>query len=215
MDPELFILKIPAILIALTIHEFAHGWMALKLGDPTARDAGRLTFNPVAHYDLIGTTMAIFLSFGWAKPVPVNGNNFHKPKRDLFLVSVAGPASNILVAMFFGYFFRIFEAAFPSLAVQQHLSLFVSLVIMLNILLSFFNLLPIPPLDGSKILMSLLPDKWVPGYIEKSRHLPLILLILILMDYYIPNLNLFSKIFYPLYEPYSSFWNGLIMGRFF
>jgi len=104
----------------------------------------------------------------------------------------------------------------PGLIAQgDYLNQFLQLAILINIGIAFFNMIPVPPLDGSKILIGLLPNKWIPGYIEKSRHLPLILLILILMDYYIPNLNLFSKIFYPLYEPYSSFWNGLIMGRFF
>jgi Zn-dependent protease len=172
MSPELWILRIPAILLALTIHEYAHGWMALKLGDTTARDAGRLTLNPLAHLDILGAVMLLVGPFGWAKPVPVNGYNLKNPKRDLLLVSLAGPASNVIIALLFGYAMRFLPMSFPALANVPHLTNFVTLSIMINLGISFFNLLPIPPLDGSKILLGLLPDIMIPGYLEKSKHVP-------------------------------------------
>lgn len=107
MNPELFILRIPAILFALTIHEFAHGWVALRFGDTTAQDQGRLTLNPFAHLDFFGTAMLLFGPFGWAKPVPVNGYNFKEPKKGILFVSLAGPLSNIISAFLFGYLLRL------------------------------------------------------------------------------------------------------------
>lgn len=207
------ILRIPAILLALTIHEFAHGWMALRLGDPTARDAGRLTLNPVAHLDIFGAVMLLLGPFGWAKPVPVNGYYFKKPKRDILLVSAAGPVSNILLAIILGSIHRLlmvhssgFIDSYP------HLQQFLLVTILINLGISFFNLLPVPPLDGSKILVSLLPDKWIPGYLEKTKHVPVIFMVLLLIDW-VFNVPVFSKYLYMLFEPYQSFWMHLIYGK--
>ncbi len=210
---ELTILRIPAILLALTIHEFAHGWMALRLGDPTARDAGRLTLNPVAHLDIFGALMLLWGPFGWAKPVPVNGYYFKKPKRDILLVSAAGPVSNILLAIFLGSIHRILMAHSPAFINSfPHLQQFLLLTILINLGISFFNLLPVPPLDGSKILVSLLPDKWIPGYLEKTKHMPVIFMVLLLIDW-VFNVPVFSKYFFMLFEPYQSFWMYLIYGK--
>ncbi|NLL15326.1 MAG: site-2 protease family protein [Fibrobacter sp.] len=215
MNAELFILRIPAILLALTIHEFAHGWMALKLGDPTARDAGRLTLNPVAHLDAIGALMLLWGPFGWAKPVPVNGYYFKKPKRDIFLVSAAGPLSNILLAFVLGSIHRILLTYSPALINSiPYLQQFLFLTILLNLGISFFNLLPIPPLDGSKILLSMLPDKWIPGYLEKTKHIPLIFMGLLIFDW-VTNKPFFSKYIFMFFDPYQSFWMHLIYGKFF
>jgi Zn-dependent protease len=215
MNAELFILRFPAILLALTIHEFAHGWMAMKLGDPTAKDAGRLTLNPFAHLDVIGTLMLIGGPFGWAKPVPVNGYYFKKPKRDIFLVSAAGPLSNVLLAIVFGSIHRLLMAFSPAfINTVPHLQQFLFLTILLNLGISFFNFLPIPPLDGSKILLSMLPDKWIPGYMEKTRHIPLIFMALLIFDW-ITKEPFFSKYIFMFFDPYQSFWMHLIYGKLF
>lgn len=215
MDLELFILRIPAILLALTIHEFAHGWMAMKLGDPTARDAGRLTLNPVAHLDVIGALMLLWGPFGWAKPVPVNGYHFKKPKRDILLVSAAGPLSNVLLAIVLGSIHRSLMVHSPAFINSvPHLQQFLLLTILLNLGISFFNLLPIPPLDGSKILLSMLPDKWIPGYLEKTKHIPLIFMALLIFDW-IMREPFFSKYLFMLFDPYQSFWMHLIYGKIF
>lgn len=211
-NPVLFILRFPAILIALTFHEFAHGWVALKLGDTTARDNGRLTLNPFSHLDIFGTIMLLLGPFGWAKPVPVNSYNLKNPKRDLLFISLAGPVSNIILALIFGYMLRFIIDYNPSFANFQHLGEFLSLSIIINIGISFFNLIPIHPLDGSKILLGIIPNSWIPGYLEKSRHLPAIFMGLLIIEWGF-QIPLFSKIMNPLYYPYNNFWHFLIFGR--
>ncbi len=208
-DPVQFILRFPAILLALTFHEFAHGWIALKLGDTTARDSGRLTLNPVSHLDIFGTIMLLIGPFGWAKPVPVNSYNLKNPKRDLLFISLAGPVSNIILALILGYLLRLIIIYNPSLANLQHLGDFLSLSILINIGISFFNLIPIPPLDGSKILLGIMPNSWIPGYLDKSRYLPAIFMGLLIIEwgFHIP---IFSRIMYPLYIPYNNFWHSVI-----
>lgn len=212
MSADLYILRIPAILLALTIHEFAHGWIAFKLGDPTARDAGRLTLNPIPHLDLLGSLMLLVgAPFGWAKPVPVNGYYFKKPKRDIFLVSAAGPVSNIILALILGYVYKTLVLFTPGLIVGNiHLQQFFAIAVSINLGLSFFNLLPVHPLDGSKILISLLPNKWIPVYLEKTKHLPLIFLILIVADWYMKDVSFFSDFLMLLFKPYYSFWTQFI-----
>lgn len=154
---------IPAILIAITFHEYAHGWTADKLGDPTARYAGRLTFNPISHIDLFGTLMLFLVGFGWAKPVPVNPMYLRNPKKDLIYVSLAGPVSNLLIAL-------IFAQTFAIIGIENLAHIFgfwtegmfrlIVYTIKINIVLAWFNLIPIPPLDGSKILAGFLPPKY-------------------------------------------------------
>ena len=145
---------------AVIIHEYAHGWVAWKLGDSTARFMGRLTLNPIAHIDPIGT---IFLPliliithspvlFGWAKPVPVDFFNLNNPKRDMIWVGLAGPAANIIFAIALSLLLKI-----PLLTASQLAVSVITAAIMANLVLAVFNLLPIPPLDGSRIVMGLLP----------------------------------------------------------
>lgn len=149
--------------MAIIVHEVSHGLVAERLGDPTARLAGRLTLNPIPHIDLVGSillplTLLIVRSpflFGWAKPVPVDPYNLKNPKKDMALISLAGPASNLLMAVIFSIFLRILLQIFPTSAI---FSLFFYLI-GFNVALAVFNLIPINPLDGGKILTGLLPDK--------------------------------------------------------
>lgn len=163
MDILLFSISIIALIISVVAHEVSHGYAAEQLGDPTARLAGRLTLNPVSHFDLLGSfivpTMSFFLGgfiFGWAKPVPYNPHNLSNQKYGEAIVAAAGPAMNILIAVVFGLLIRFADvlglpASFIDIA---------SMVVYLNIILAFFNLLPIPPLDGSKILFTFLPYRF-------------------------------------------------------
>ncbi|MBQ6703076.1 MAG: site-2 protease family protein [Clostridia bacterium] len=198
------LLCIPIVLIALSVHECAHGYAAYKMGDPTARNFGRLTLNPIKHLDPIGTICMLFLGFGWAKPVPVNVRNFNKPKKGMALTALAGPLSNLLLALLGVLFLSVLDIIYltvPSLneslpfgaiGVWQ-LSLldgatmayklywvlgnFFYLFHILNISLAIFNLLPIPPLDGSRLAMLYLPDKLYFKLMQYEQIIQIVLLV--------------------------------------
>ena len=207
----LFIIRIPAILLALTVHEYAHGWIAWLKGDNTARSQGRLTLNPVAHLDIFGTLMLLFGPFGWAKPVPVNPYNLDNPRRDMLYVSVAGPASNILLAMIIGFIYRFLMLIGFAGHLHPYLVIFIQLAVIINLGLSFFNLIPIPSLDGSKILMSLLPPSKLMSYLNIMQHAPKVFLLLILAEWGL-RIPVFSAVINPLWNPYFSFWQFVIFG---
>ncbi len=171
------LLSLPAVLWAITFHEFCHGYTAYRLGDPTAKRAGRLTLNPLAHLDPVGALMLLFFRFGWAKPVPVEPRYFKKPARDMALVSVAGAAGNFLSAVFCGLLVRIVPG--PFIAIPA-LGRFMVLMILINLGLGVFNLIPVPPLDGSKLLYLVLPPKWLQGYFWLERYGFFVLVILLM-----------------------------------
>lgn len=208
-EPHLFILRIPAILIALTIHEFAHGYIAWLKGDNTAKSEGRLSFNPIDHLDVFGTLMLLFGPFGWAKPVPINPRNLDNPKRDIIYVSLAGPVSNIILALIFGYTLRFFYSEI--MAFSPYLFLFFQISIVMNLGLSFFNLIPIPPLDGSNVLMGLLPPDKIMGYLRFIEHAPKVLFGLLLIEWVL-KIPVFSTIINPIWNPYLNFWQFIIFG---
>src|SRR3990172_12479092 len=152
LEPQTIMLWVGALLVSITVHEFMHAWTANFLGDHTAKTNGRITLNPLAHLDPIGTLTLIFFRFGWGKPVPVNPNNFKNPKLGWALVSVAGPLSNLVLAALFTLPYKFLGGG------DSFLSNFLLVNIILNIRLMVFNLIPIPPLDGSRVLYALLPD---------------------------------------------------------
>jgi Zn-dependent protease len=147
-DPLSFALVAIPLLFSVIIHEVAHGWVAYRMGDPTAKWSGRLTLNPLKHLDPIGTLMLFLAGFGWAKPVPVNFNNISDRRKGLIFVSSAGIVANILFAFFSLLFIRLFSTSPSGMA-----AILVYYVVQINITLAALNLIPIPPLDGSKILM--------------------------------------------------------------
>jgi len=167
------IFLIVCLLMALTVHEAAHAWAADKLGDPTAKNAGRLTLNPLAHLDPMGTLALIFIHIGWGKPVPVNPNNLKHRARDNFLIALAGPFTNLLTALLAAVVLR-FTGNIPILAS------FLSTFIILDIFLMVFNLIPVPPLDGSKIWHLFLSDE---AYYTLEQFGPYILIAVLLFSY--------------------------------
>jgi Zn-dependent protease len=176
--------RLPAILAALTFHEYAHGWVADKRGDPTARLLGRLTFNPIAHLDPVGTLALILTPVGWAKPVPVNFDNLRHPRRDMVLVAAAGPGANLVLASVCAWLLRQFDgtegmsesAWWLAWLTPVHLMLHWSVLI--NVALAIFNLIPLLPLDGGRVLAGLLPPRQAASYGKLERYGFVILLVL-------------------------------------
>lgn len=163
---KLSIMLVPA-LLAITMHEVAHGYVAERFGDPTARLLGRLNLNPIRHLDPIGTVAIFVFGFGWARPVPVNAGNLRRPKRDMIWVALAGPATNLLLAVFSALLLRgmgFLETTFLGetqlfMQVVKPLRMMTGFSLYINVLLGVFNLLPLPPLDGGRILTGILPEK--------------------------------------------------------
>jgi Zn-dependent protease len=183
MNLQSLLLIAPPILLALTFHEYAHAYVAHRYGDDTAQKSGRLTLNPLRHLDPLGTIMIFLVQFGWAKPVPVNPYNLRNPKKDMLWISAAGPLSNMLLALISGLLFRLFS---DSAMIADRDSLTGLLVVMvflslkINLALAIFNIIPIAPLDGSKILYGLLPPGFGKMILAIERYGPFILIGLII-----------------------------------
>lgn len=186
------LISVPVILLALTVHEVAHGYVAYLCGDGTAKAFGRLTLNPAKHLDLMGTLCMLIAGFGWAKPVPVNMRNLRKPKRDMVLVSLAGPVANLLLALVgaclysLTYHIAWSVEAFYTNDTVYHIfvvAIFLfSAMTQLNIGLALFNLIPLPPLDGSKILAGLLPNRLAMRYVQIERYTSSVFLIVMILS---------------------------------
>ncbi|MDR2179026.1 MAG: site-2 protease family protein [Synergistaceae bacterium] len=165
----MLLLSIPAVLWAISFHEFCHGYAAKLVGDPTAERQGRLSLNPLAHFDVVGTLLLLFVGFGWAKPVPINTRYFRNPQRDIILVSLAGIAGNILTALVCVLFLRFLGGMWISMTGPTGLLVIIQMI-SVNMGLAAFNLIPIPPLDGSKVLYAFLPYRYAHYYywLEKN-----------------------------------------------
>lgn len=190
-EPLFFLAWIVAVVVTLTIHEFSHGLAALYFGDHTAQNEGRLTLNPLVHLDPLGFLMLLFAGFGWARPVPVNPFNFKNRRVAMAAVSLAGPLANLAGVIVFGLLFKFLAS---TLGADNLLPNFLYLLILVNVSLFIFNLFPIPPLDGSKVLFAILPDKFNDFKDKFSEYGPYILLMLLVLDSFTP-ISVFSKIF--------------------
>ena len=176
------VLRLAAVLLCLTVHETCHGLAAYALGDPTARRAHRLSLNPLRHIDWFGLLMMFAAGFGWAKPVPVNPNYFKKPKQGMALTALAGPVSNFLLALLTLLTARILCDVAAYSETNQRILDFLLMVAVLSIGLGLFNLVPIPPLDGSKVLFAVLPDRAYDWLMRNERYGMLLLFALVFFD---------------------------------
>lgn len=207
------VIMAPPLVFAIVLHEVAHGWVADKLGDNTARGLGRLTLNPISHIDLFGTIimpLILFFAtngsmvFGYAKPVPINPYNFKNPKKDMALSSLAGPGANLVMAVSFAFILRVvlpvFKGFIPS-SVGEWIALPITLMlgygVIINIVLAILNLIPIPPLDGSRIMYWLLPDKQAATYYRLEPYGMIILMALLMF-------GVLGKIIRPIIQPILS-----------
>jgi Zn-dependent protease len=177
------ILLAPPILLALTLHEFAHGYVAYRFGDPTAKASGRLTLNPLSHLDLFGTLAFFLINIGWAKPVPVNGAYFKNPRKDMLWVALAGPLTNLVLAVVSAVIARLISQLTMDLPYSITTDIMIEMVkasVWINLVLCIFNFLPIPPLDGSRILMGILPENMARTFSSFERYGFILILILAL-----------------------------------
>ncbi len=175
---DMLLRALPA-LLCITIHELCHGFTAYRLGDDTAKRAGRLTLNPLKHIDVMGLLMMLLFRFGWAKPVPVNMQRLRNPKRDMALVALAGPASNLLLAVLALFLYGLLVEPLQGSGVGRIVLDLVLTIASLSVALAIFNIIPIPPLDGSKILFSLLPESAYRGVLRYERYGMIVLLLLV------------------------------------
>ena len=176
---QLLILMIPVVLFSLTVHEYSHGRIAFLLGDNTAKNLGRLSFNPLKHLDPIGTLFFYFMGFGWAKPVPVNPRNFEHPRRDMMYVAIAGPLSNVTLAVICSFFIRFIVPDINGI-----LFTLLCFGVYINVALAIFNLLPVFPLDGSSVIKGLVPGDIAARLSGLDRFGAILLMGVILLDHF-------------------------------
>ena len=181
LSPSLLISRVLTLIIALTVHEFSHAFIAYRFGDTTARDAGRLTLNPLKHLDVLGSLMLLLVGFGWAKPVPINPYALRRKSESAEMwVSLAGPASNLLLAVIAGLLLRLH--LFPwqaSSGILPSAADFFFTFMTINLVLMLFNLIPLAPLDGEKVLAFFLPSKWSNSSSQIQRYGPILLMVLL------------------------------------
>lgn len=205
------ILIVLASLLCITIHECSHGYVAYRLGDPTAKNQGRLTLNPLKHIDIWGLVMMAIFKFGWAKPVPVDMRYFKNPKTGMAVTALAGPVSNLILAFLFLIIRAILYAFYDGGAVLSTLITFCEYVAVLNVGLAIFNVIPIPPLDGSKVLFSFLPDRVYYKILKYERYGFIILMAILWLGFLdtpldtartfiLDSMSRASRVFYDLFS---------------
>ena len=197
IDSQIIVLLIPALVFSLSFHEFAHAWMAYRLGDSTAARMGRLTLNPMSHLDPIGSLALLLMGFGWAKPVPVDPRYLKNPRQDMVKVAAAGPISNIILAIIAAFVLRLlFDTDLLSNSVKTFFIIFMQI----NITLAVFNLLPVSPLDGSQILSPFLEKQIGPDIVWKMQvYGPRVLFIIIIISM-VTDIHIFSFIITPIFN---------------
>ena len=211
MNIQTLFLIAPPILLALTFHEYAHAYVAHRYGDDTAKQSGRLSLNPLRHLDPLGTIMIFLVQFGWAKPVPVNPYQLKNPKKDMLWISAAGPLSNMLLALVSGLLLRMlsdFSGTTDRDSVAGVLILMVFLSMKINLALAIFNILPIAPLDGSKILYGLLPPRFGKMIFALERYGPFILIGLIIFGR-ATGVSILGGLIWPFVKFFSKLFAGV------
>jgi len=213
MNLSTLLLIAPPILIALTFHEFAHAYAAYSYGDDTAKELGRLSLNPLRHLDPLGTIMIFLVHFGWAKPVPVNPYRLKNPRKDMLWISAAGPLANIMLALASGLLLRFLFAieGTPGAHTGTAMELFVFMVVMslqINLALAIFNILPIAPLDGSKILSGLLPASFAKFIGVLERYGPFVLIGLIIIGR-VTDVPILGSLIWPFVDFFSKLFAGI------
>jgi Zn-dependent protease len=208
MNIQTAIIFIAIVLVSLTIHEFAHGYAAFRLGDQTAKNAGRLSLNPAVHLDFMGMlvfliSMVMFnMPFGWAKPVPVDIMQLRNPKKDMVLVAFAGPLSNVVFALVLGFFLNF---TFTSNIFEYILYN----AVYVNLGLAAFNLIPIYPLDGFRVLVGILPLEYAKKFAQATKYAPHIMLGIIILERVI-RYPILSRVFSFIFDPWFAFWGEII-----
>jgi len=213
VDPnivKLYLVSAIPILLALTLHEYAHAFVANRLGDSTAKSLGRLTLNPLAHLDILGTAMLFIVQVGWAKPVPVNPALLKNPHRDMLWISLAGPMMNLGLALLFGIACRIagvdgfYNYGLDAVGLLKYM---LAYGLVINIVLAVFNILPIPPLDGSKIIMGIFPQKYDLKLRPYLHYGPTILIVLIVLGF-VTGISVFQFVLNPFIKFFSYIFTG-------
>jgi len=206
-DLPMYLLSLPVLLMAFSIHESAHGYAAYKLGDPTARNLGRITLNPMKHIDVFGFICMLIAHVGWAKPVPINTRHFRNPRRDMAITGAAGPVSNLILAVLHLVVLRLAMLLLPNAFLSEAAAFAIAytsqeafigtlgftlmalvvyllyLGVVLNVCLAIFNLIPIPPFDGSRIFYAFLPPKWYFGVMKYERVIMMVMLVLFVLGF--------------------------------
>lgn len=206
-DLPLYLLSLPVMLMALSVHESAHGYVAYKLGDPTARNLGRITLNPVKHFDLVGFLSMLVFHVGWAKPVPIHTRHFKKPRRDMAITGAAGPLSNLCLAIIHLLILRIVMIFVADIFLEETVAYSMSVLagksftgslpytivalilymlymgVAMNVVLTLFNLIPVPPFDGSRIFYAFLPPKWYFGVMKYERIIMIVFIFLFFLGF--------------------------------
>ncbi len=210
-DPAVFLGLLLALVVGISVHEFSHAWMANRLGDPTAASQGRLTLNPLSHLDLLGTIMIFLIGFGWGKPVPYNPANLRNgPISGGAMVAIAGPVANIVAAAAIGLLFQN-VISFSGVALDsttEAVATILAIVVQINIALAVFNIIPIPPLDGYRVLLRFLPPHLVPSITRFEIQGPFLLLLIVLLDQWFLRIGIFNAIL----GPPVLFLRGLFLG---
>ena len=197
LDIEIIVLLIPALIFSLSFHEFAHAWMAFRLGDDTAAKLGRLTLNPMAHLDPVGSIALLLMGFGWAKPVPVDVRYLRNPKEDMVKVAAAGPISNLLLAVIAALCLGFL---FGNNLLTGSIKSFIVIFMQINITLAIFNLLPVSPLDGSQILSPFIERKFGIEVVYKMEMYGPRVLFFIIIFSMVTGIHLFSFIINPIFN---------------